>query len=153
MNDFYEFTDLRVGMRINVEGACAPDGIFRAQQISIKGDGDEDEIAASIDSVDPAAGVLQVLGLRVRVSGDVEIKDIDKRPLTLGALESGMRIKTKGQVRADGSFEPLKIKLRTHTPDEMDEIEGTITSLDPANHSLRVLGFHVVCDADVEIEA
>jgi len=153
MNDFYEFSDLRIGMRVNVEGAYAPEGVFKAQQISIKGDGDEDEIAASVDSVDPAAGILQVLGLQVRVSEEVEIKDIDKRPLSLGALEPGMRIKTKGQVQADGSFAPLKIKLRLHTPDEMDEIEGTITSLDPANHSLRVLGFQVVCDADVEIEA
>jgi hypothetical protein len=154
LDDFYDFSDLKPGMRVNIEGAYSPaDGTIRAHQISIKDDSEDDEIEATIESVDAAAGTIRVLGLTVRVSADVDIKDVDKSPLSAGALASGMRIKTKGRLLADGSFAPLKIKLKMHTPDAMDEIEGTITEIDPLAYALRVMGFRVVGDADVEIEA
>ena len=41
MSDFYDFTDLEPGMRVNVEGTWSPaDGSLRASQISIKDDGE-----------------------------------------------------------------------------------------------------------------
>jgi hypothetical protein len=153
MNDFYDFSDLRIGMRVNVQGTCMPDGTFTAQQISIKDDGEDDEIEACIDSVDPAASVIRTLGLALHVHDDLEIKDIDKRLLSIEALQPGMRIKTKGRALGDGGFVPVKIKLKSLTPDAMDEIEAEIDDVDASSRSLRVMGFHVVCSTDIEIEA
>jgi hypothetical protein len=154
MDDFYDFSDLKPGMRVNVEGAYAPaDGSFRAHQISIKDDSEDDEIEAAIQSADAASGTLRILGLVLRTSAELEIKDVDKSPLPAGALEPGMRIKTKGRLLADGSFAPLKIKVKMHTPDAMDEIEGTITEIDAQGCTFQMMGFRIVCDADVEIEA
>jgi len=154
MDDFYDFSDLKPGMRVNVEGDyAAADGSIRAHQISIKDDSKDDEIEATIQSVDPAAGTIRLLGLTVRTPADLEIKDVDKSPLSAKALEPGMRVKTKGRLLADGSFAPLKIKLKMPTPDAMDEIEGTITAVDASNNTFHLMGFRVVCDADVEIEA
>jgi hypothetical protein len=153
MNGFYDFSDLQIGMRVNVEGEYQPDGTLRARQISIKDDGEEDEIAARIEAVDAESGTLRLLGLTLRLGGGVEIKDVDKAPLGIEALSPGMRVKTKGHALGDGSFEPLKLKLRQAAPDDMDEIEGDITHLDPDSKALTVLGFRILCDADVEIEA
>jgi hypothetical protein len=153
MNDFYDFSDLRLGMRVNVEGTMQPDGTFRAMQISIKDDAEEDEIEATIESTDVAGGTVTVLGLQLLVDDELEIKDLDKSLLSIEALRAGMRIKTKGRAMGDGRFAPIKIKVKSAAPDSMDEIEGMITDLDPAANMLRVMGFPVVCDADVEIEA
>lgn len=153
MNDFYDFSDLRLGMRVNVEGALQPEGGLRAMTISIKDDGADDEFEANIDRVDANGGTLRMLGLTVVCPAGLEIKDIDKQPLTLAALRSGMRLKLKGRLQPDGMFAPDKIKVKMHSPDEQDEIEAAITALDPATHTLRVMGFTIVCDADVEIEA
>ncbi len=152
MSDFYDFSDLRPGMRVNVEGTWSPaDRSLRAHQISIKDDGEDDEIESTIEQVDPASGTVRILGLAMRAAG-VDIKGVDKSPLAIRGLASGMRVKTKGRRLTDGSFAPLKIKVKMPAPDAMDEIEGTITAIDLQGHTLRVLGLPVVCDADVDIE-
>jgi hypothetical protein len=153
MNDFYDFSDLRLGMRVNVEGSLQADGSLRALMISIKDDGDADEMEANLEGVDTAAGTLRVLGLTVTAGSDCEIKDIDKQSLTLAALRAGIRLKLKGRLGADRRFLASKIKVKMHSPDEQDEIEAAITTLDPVSRTLTVLGFSVSCDADVEIEA
>jgi hypothetical protein len=83
----------------------------------------------------------------------MEIKDLDKSPIGLTALGVGTRIKLKGRLQADRHFAADKIKVKMHSPDEQDEIEGEITALDATTRTLVVMGFEIVCDADVEIEA
>jgi hypothetical protein len=153
MSDFYEFSDLRPGMRVNIEGTYQADGTLRAMQITIKDDGEEDEMEATIESTDPAAGTVTVMGMQLVVDDDLEIKDLDKSLLSIEALRPGMRVKTKGRALGDGRFMPEKIKVKLAAPDSMDEIEGMITEMDATGHTLRVMGYAVLCDADVEIEA
>jgi hypothetical protein len=153
MNDFYDFSDLRLGMRINAEGSWDPAAGMRVAMISIKDDGDADELEANIESIDAPNGTLRILGLTVAVGAGLEIKDLDKSPIGLTALSAGTRIKLKGRVQADRSFIADKIKVKMHSPDEHDEIEAEITALDPATRTLVVMGFAFDCDADVEIEA
>lgn len=153
MQDFYDFRDLAPGMRVNVEGDYDGAGRFLARTIAIKSDGDADEIEAVVQSVDAAAGTLQLLGLTLQVGTGVEIKDLDKDTVTLAELRPGTRIKTKGR-RGDGDrFDPEKIKMKSNPPDAQDEIEGTIAALDAGQRTLQVLGFQITCREDVEIEA
>jgi hypothetical protein len=153
MYGFYEFGDLRVGMRVNVEGVYGNDGALRAHVISIKDEGDYDEIAATIDSADEPSRTLRLLGLALSVHDAVPIHGIDKRQLDFTALAPGTRVKTKGRLIDGRRFQPEKIKIRPHTPDEMDELEGTITAVDPGARSVTVLGFAVRCDEDCAIES
>ncbi len=152
MQGFYDFSDLRIGMRISVEGAFA-DGAFRAQTISIKSDGDMDEIEAMVESADAASGTLRILGLAVAIGNGVEMKGLDKQALRLEEIQPGTRVKTKGRALDGRRFEPVKIKTKSRTPDEMDQIESAITAMDPHARTLSVMGFLVRCDEDCEIEA
>lgn len=153
MDDFYGFGDLRAGMRVNVEGTFGDDGTIRAHAISIKDDSDCDEIAATIQSVDLESRTLRLLGATLHVTEDIEIKDQDKRRISLDELQPGMRIKTKGHMLEGMRFAPDKIKIKDLTPDAMDELEGTLANLDPGSRSFSLLGFRIWCDEDVEIEA
>jgi hypothetical protein len=153
MNGFYEFADLRIGMRVNVEGVSGDGGDLRAHVIAIKDDGDLDEIAANIDSADGASRTLRMLGLVLSVRDDLLVQGPDRQPLGFEALAPGMRIKTKGRLMPGRRFQPEKIKVRPHTPDEMDELEGEITDVDPGTRSLTVLGVRVRCDEDCAIES
>lgn len=153
MHDFYDFRDLKIGMRVNVEGEYDGDSGIRARTISIRQDGDRDEIEATVQSVDTGAGTLRLLGLTLHLGDGVEIKDLDKNTAALGSLRQGTRIKTKGRLGDGRRFEPEKIKVKSNPPDAQDEIEGKISALDATQRTLQVLGFEIVCREDVEIEA
>lgn len=153
MHGFYDFGDLRVGMRVNIEGEHDGNGSLRARRISIKEDGDSDEIAATIESADAEARTLRLLGLAVSLPAALDIKGMDKQPLGHDGLRAGMRIKTKGRLVEGRRFQPEKIKVKPRTPDEMDEIEAPITALDPHARTITVLGFRIACGEDCEIEA
>jgi hypothetical protein len=153
MSGFYEFSDLKVGMRVNVEGAYQTDGSLRAHSLAIKDDGEADELEGTITATDAAAGTVEIFGMRVPIGAGVEIKDVDKRVLSPAALQPGMRVKSKGKAGPAGHFTPAKIKVKLPTPDAMDEIESEITRIDAAAGTLEVMGFRVFCAPDVEIEA
>jgi hypothetical protein len=152
MHDFYDFTDLKPGMRINVEGAYTG-GRLLASAIAIKQDGDLAELEGCIERADAAHRSVQLLGLTLHLPEGLDIRGYDKQPLQPEALQAGTRIKAKGRLQAGRSFVPEKIKLKPPTPDAHDEIEAEITALDPAHRTLTILGFEVACDEDVEIEA
>ncbi len=153
MSGFYDFSDLEVGMRVNVEGEYRPDGTWLAHHISIKDDGDADELEGAVTRVDAPGRTVELLGLQLDVGAGVEIKGVDKRPLKLEDLREGMRLKGKGKAGPVGRFVPQKLKVKLTTPDAMDELESEITGLDARSRRLTVMGFEVVCDADLEIEA
>jgi hypothetical protein len=89
----------------------------------------------------------------MHVPEDIEIKDLDKERIDLEDLHPGMRIKTKGRMLEGLRFAPDKIKVKDVTPDAMDEVEGTLGTLDAGTRSFTLMGFRVWCDEDVEIEA
>jgi hypothetical protein len=151
VSDFYDFSDLRTGMRVQVEGTYE-NGVLHASSIAIKDDSDMDEMESRIDSLDAADRSMRLLGFTLGIDAAVEIKDVDKRAMPFESLEPGMRIKVKGTAYGN-RFVAERIKLKMAAPDDMDEIEGNITSLDPESRTLTVMGLPVACDADVEIEA
>jgi hypothetical protein len=152
MHGFYEFSDLKIGMRVNVEGEYDRfTETWRTRALSIRQDGDQDEMEGTIEEVRAAQRMLRLLGLSLEVPRSLVILDLDKRPMSLEALAAGMRLKVKGRV-AGRRLEPAKIKLKEETPDACDEMEGAITAIDPRARTLTVLGYRIHCDADLEIE-
>ena len=152
MHGFYEFNDLKIGMRVNVEGEYDRfTETWRTRALSIRQDGDQDEMEGRIEEMGPAPRTLRILGLCLEVPRSLEILDLDKRPMSFEALGAGMRLKVKGHV-AGRRLEPVKIKLKEETPDACDEMEGCITAMDPRARTLTVLGYRIHCDADLEIE-
>ncbi|MFQ5601557.1 MAG: hypothetical protein ACE5G2_13535, partial [Candidatus Krumholzibacteriia bacterium] len=136
MQDFYEFNDLKIGMRISVEGEYTGHDSMRAQVLTLKQDGELDEMEGFIETLDPAATGPRLFGLSFDMDDSVAIRDLEKRPSGVDALTAGTRIKTKGHVSEDRRFKPVKIKIKTATPDAQDEIEGPITAIDAENRTV-----------------
>ena len=151
MNGFYDFKDLTVGMRINVEGRYAGDGGLRAIQMEIKHDGEMDEMEGNIESVDAAQRTLKVFGVPFEI-GQTVILDQMREVIGLADLQAGMRIKCKGRMAPDRIYRPSKIKVKGSAPDNMDELEGEITSINAEERTLQLMGFTVHVGEDVEIE-
>ena len=152
MNGFYDFKDLKVGMRVNIEGRYTGDGELQAQQMEIKIDGDCDEMEGCIASVDAAQDRLQMFGVSLEIDPETRIVDLAKQSIPLAGLEPGARIKVKGTMLAEQRYRPEKIKVKAATPDSMDELEGRISAINAESRTLQVMGFRVRVGDDVEIE-
>ena len=152
MNGFYEFKDLKVGMRVNVEGRYDGNGSLRAMQMEIKSDGEMDEMEGRIESVDEENESLTMFGATFDIDEYTIMVDMDKDDIDVEDLEPGMRIKTKGRMSPDRRFTPEKIKVKMTAPDSLDEIEGKIDAINAEERTVRLLGFTVQVGDDVEIE-
>jgi len=151
MNGFYDFEDLEVGMRVNIEGRYTGNGSLRAIQMEIKHDGDMDEMEGEIESVDATRRAMRMFGAPFEV-GQTLIQDQLREVIGLEDLRGGMRIKCKGRMAPDHIFRPSKIKVKNPSPDSMDELEGEIGAIDAAERTIQVMGFTVHVGEDVEIE-
>jgi hypothetical protein len=152
MNGFYVFKDLKVGMRINIEGRYTGDGQLQASQLEIKIDGDLDEMEGRIGSIDAATANLKLFGVQFDITPETRILDLGKETISLDGLEPGARIKVKGTMTAEHSYRPEKIKVKTENPDSMDELEGRIEAINAESRTLQVMGFQIHVGDDVEIE-
>lgn len=151
MNGFYDFEDLEIGMRINVEGRFTGDGNLRAIQMEIKQDGDMDELEGNIDSVDAPHNSLRVFGVPFEI-GQTLILDQMREVIGLADLRPGMRVKCKGRMSPDRIYRPSKMKVKGSAPDNMDELEAEIAEINAEDRTLRLMGFTVHVGEDVEIE-
>lgn len=69
------FATLRVGDRIETEGQVQKDGTLLADEIEIKGNGeDEDEITGRIESIDAATHQIRLLGIPVQLDAGTRNK-------------------------------------------------------------------------------
>lgn len=152
MNGFYDFKDLKVGMRINIEGRYSGNGQLHARQVEIKIDGDLDEMEGCIGSVDASAANLKLFGVSFEITPETRIMDLAKETISLDGLEPGARIKVKGTMTAGQRYRPEKIKIKSENPDSMDELEGCIEAINAETRTLRVMGFQIHVGEDVEIE-
>ena len=153
MNGFYDFKDLKVGMRVNVEGRYTGNASLQAEQMEIKLDGDLDEMEGNLESVDAAAGSISLFGAAFDMHAETRILDLSKEAISLEGLTPGMRIKTKGRMSPDRRYQPEKIKVKLVSPDSMDELEGRIDSINAEKCTIQLMGFTVLVGDHVEIEA
>ena len=152
MNGFYDFKDLKIGMRVNIEGRYTGDHQLQASQMEIKIDGDFDEMEGRIGSVDAGQANLNMFGVSFEITPETRIVDLAKQTISLAGLEPGARIKVKGTMTGEHSYRPEKIKVKTENPDSMDELEGRIESINAESRTLQVMGFKIHVGEDVEIE-
>lgn len=66
-------------------------------------------------------------------------------------LTRGRRVQVEGRVRADGTIEARRIRLRD--PESIGRLEGTVTSISTDLRIIRVGGFDVSTDTNPSVEA
>ena len=151
MYDFHGFEELKVGQRLKVKGTPgAEGGSFNALEIAAKENKDQAEIEGLIQNVDCAGRTLRVVNIDFDVPQGTVIKDVSKREIDLENLKEGDVVKVKGHY--DSGFVTEKVKMKESMGFNIEEIQGSVDSIDPESRTLEMIGIKVVLTEKTSIE-
>lgn len=130
------FTDLQVGLFVEVEAVLQPDSSLLARKIKVEDDFEHEiEITAPIDTI---IGDTVVVGaIAFWTDANTVIKDNNGNIILLSDLQVGMIVEVEGSQMPDGSHYASEIKVEDYYQVEI-EVEGVIDQI--GSSSLVVLG-------------
>src|SRR5262249_7243549 len=131
--------DLRIGMRVTVEGVRDNNGVARATRVVFR-----KNVEGLIDRIDLVnnTNTLVVLGQTVLVDSLTVIEDrAQSSSIAFSALAAGQFVEVSGLIEANGTILATRIERKTGFVAGVTEVEvrGTLSSLD-ANARTFVLG-------------
>ena len=104
---------LAAGVEVEVKGRFLGDGSFLAERIEVNRERKQgEELRGVIESVDPKARRLKILGFTVEVGPEARLSREPDQPATFEDLTSGLRVKVDGSRSAEGVFVAKKIRIR-----------------------------------------
>ena len=138
--------DVAVGTRVEVEGTLTAPFELTATEVEVKRTNKpKAEIEGRVDSIDVPGRSLVVAGVKVQLLPDAEVRAKDERKIEFSKVQAGQK------AEAEGTFENGVLRAKTVEAKELDEdearkveIEGTITELDAARTSFRVMGYRIL---------
>lgn len=159
-NDSTEFEDglsslLALNSRVEVEGRISTTGVLEAEEVSIRETESSIEIEASIETIDPAASSLILLGKTIVVdSGTMLIDEDTDQSFSFSELATGEIIEVHGNLLDSGEIRAVKIEREGSGDSNGEfEIEGTVGTIDKDAFTLILLGVTVTTTLDTEFEA
>ena len=129
--------ELRIGMRVTVEGVRDNNGVARATRVVFR-----KNVEGLIDSIDVVNNTLVVLGQTVLVDGLTVIEDrAQSSSVALSALAVGQFVEVSGLIDANGTILATRIERKTGFVAGVTEVEvrGTLSGLN-TNARTFVLG-------------
>jgi SAM-dependent methyltransferase len=142
----------RVGQRVKVRGQQTGPRAIHAIKVRLNQDAeDREHLEGRLEAVDAPAKVVWVLGEPVAVDRIPGAKSVEGEVVPIGALQPGALLKVKG-VREGGRLVAEKIKLRPPAEVVIDEVQGPITALHPADDRFEVGGFQIRIDSDTKLD-
>ncbi len=122
-----DFSDLSVGLVVEVEAQRQANGSYLALKIKVKNDQwIEIELTAPIDTL--YENVVVVTGIAFQTDSSTEIYGRHRTPLTFNDLRPGMIVTVKGYRLQDGSFYAYRIKVEELWREKI-EFEAVIDSV------------------------
>jgi hypothetical protein len=146
--------DVAVGTRAEVEGLLDAEGRIVAREVDLeRAPRGADELEGRIETVDVAGRRLRVAGVEVALEGGTLVTDDDGGALELGDVHAGQSADLKGTF-ADGVFRARELEVEPLEPDESGDVElkGTISEVDSAYDTFRLLGLTVRVTSETEVE-
>jgi len=111
--------ELRIGMRVTVEGARDNNGVARATRVVFR-----KNVEGLIDSIDVVNNTLVVLGQTVLVESLTVIEDrAQSSSIAFSALAAGQFVEVSGLVDADGTILATRIERKTGFVAGVTEVE------------------------------
>lgn len=134
------------GARLEVEGAIQPDGSIAAATVSAETERTV-RIEGNLNSVDPVAGILSILGIPAGVSAATSYRDNRTQPpaqqnLTLAGLVPGDHVQLSGFLDANGSI--IVSQLQRFDASTLSILQGPVAAVSPSTARLTILGVTVV---------
>lgn len=135
-------SDIVLGAKLEIKGVMNSDGILNARHISFKLPNNV-KIEAEVESVDPAAKIVTLLGIKVGVNSSSQLEDDSKHDVqsfSLDDLRAGDFVEIRAFMRAGNV-----IASRLERDDSDDEVilQGPITEKEGDNSSLTILGVKI----------
>ncbi|MCG3119076.1 MAG: hypothetical protein ALAOOOJD_01404 [bacterium] len=146
------FNNLKVGQRVKVKGKPADGNNFSALEVSIKPGDEECALEGKIQSLEVEKNSMRLMNRDFVLNGSVEIKNVQRQPITLKNLKAGDLVKLKGPFSEATGFAPVKVKMQESKGFNIEELQGGITKIDAATKTLEVLGFTIIVNDKTEIE-
>ena len=140
---------LSAGVEVEVKGKFLRDGSFLAERIELNRETKQgEELRGVIESADPQARRLKILGFTVQVGPDARLIREPEQPAAFEDLTPGLRVKVDLSRSADGVFTAKKIRIREKQYAEQ-KIVGPVEAVARSGigrATLWVLGRPVVVD-------
>jgi len=105
-----EISELKVGDRVEVDGAFSGPGEMLATEIEREAF-ERDQIEGKLEKVDSDTRTLLISGVTVNVSKDARIKRNDNKVISLKDLTVGYQVECKGAWTGSKEFSASKIEL------------------------------------------
>ncbi len=145
------FKELQVGQWIKVKGA-PENGVFSAHEIKIKSAGDVSVMEGKLQGVDSEKNSVTMMSREIELPENVDVKNADREPVSLGDLKVGEIAKLKGAFNEADGFNAFKVKLQEPKGVDLEELQGFIDRMDEGEKTLSVLGLNVKITDETEIE-
>ncbi len=143
----YTFSDLQVGMKVEVEAQTQADGTLLAKKIEVHEEGRETtEFNGVIDEV--RVNSVIVSGQEFFIDSVTVIQDEKDQPLSLTDLEVGQHVEVKAVKQADGTWLALKLEVK-EMYQMQTKIEGWVEEV--GADYLVVSGFTIYVDDQTKI--
>lgn len=146
--------DIAAGVRVEIEGRAGSNGSLVAREVEIKrAKSGDDEVQGAIETVDPQKRSLRVGGIRIALEPDAVLSDGEDRALPLDQMKPGQHASAEGRF-ADGVLRALSLEVEEGKADEAGdvELEGTVSDVDRAQGTFRLLGVTVKVTPQTKVE-
>lgn len=120
------FSDLQIGMIVEIRGEIQPDGSIYATKIKVEDFFQQEiEVEGFIDSL--GTDHLIVLGITFHVDANTRILDRNNQPIQFSDLSVGLKVEVRARQQANGTLLANRIKVKN--PNNELELHAVIDSL------------------------
>lgn len=131
--------DLRLNLKVEVEGTVNASGVLEARKVEIKPDSSS-RLLGNVEAVSTAAGTLTMYGITVTVNASTQLEDksrVKLAPLRLADLRTGDYLELRG-FRGATAASVVATRVERQDADTKLEIQGLVTQV--ARPGLTILG-------------
>ena len=139
------FSDLGVGLVVDVDGRQLADGSLVADEIEVEADGGVEVEAEGVVTARTDAS-LTVAGLTFAVTDQTEVFGEDEAPLAFSAVVVGLSVEVEGVLLGDGALVASEIEVDDDPNGDGEEIEveGLIEALSAESLTVSGISFGIV---------
>ena len=142
-------SDLRVDVKVEVEGTFNASGTLQASKVEIKPDSSS-RLLGTVDAVNAVANTVSILGVDVAINASTSLEDKSSSrisPLRFSDLRTGDYLEVRGY-KGSAANSLVAVRLERADLDTRRELQGRVTAV--ARPSLTIFGVSITTDAGTQ---